>query len=313
MLEISVVICTYNRDRVLSEALSSFSSMDLPARDEIELLIVDNRSTDSTRTVATDFAKKNSYARYIYEPQQGLSHARNTGIRESHGKIIAFADDDVYFDPDWLNSVIRAFQTQPDADALGGKSIPLFENERPSWLDDDLLTIYGDTGFGDTARWLSYPEHPFGLNMAFRRHVFEQIGGFSSHLGRKKYLLLSNEESELFYRISDSGMKVYYTPDALLYHRIPKDRTTPRWFLRRHYWQGISDEVIKHFREETRRFVLLAEATSLAWQTLGQLHGGRLAPRSVFWHYRGISLRSKADLFYKLGRARQKLRMATSL
>ena len=178
-------------------------------------------------------------------------------------------------------------------------------------MDGNFLVFYGDTGFGDSARWLAYPEHPFGLNMAFRRSVFERIGAFNPNLGRTKSSLLSNEESEMFCRISAACMKVYYAPDALLYHRIQNNRVTPRWILERNYWQGISDVVQNHSRNKTSRLLLLAEATSIAWHTFGKLCGGHLTPRHIYWYYRGIALPNKAHLFYQLGKARQSFRLAT--
>lgn len=311
-IKISIVICTYNRGRILEETLASFSEMELPTDESMELVIIDNRSTDTTKEIAEEFVSRyGGYARYIFESKQGLSHARNRGIEEARGEIVAFVDDDVYFDRGWLNAVINAFRDQPDADALGGKSIPGFEGGRPSWMDDSFLNLYGDTGFGDSARWLTYPEHPFGLNMAFRRCVFERVGAFNPDLGRKKGSLLSNEESELFHRISAAGMKVYYAPNALLYHRIPKSRIAQRWILERYYWQGISDVVQHRSRDKIGRFPLLADATSTAWHTLHMLRGDHLSPRRIYWHYRGITLPNKAHLFYQLGKARQKFRLAT--
>lgn len=311
---ISIVICTYNRGRMLAETLSSFSAMELPTSGSMELLIVDNRSTDSTKQVTDEFVSRDGgYVRYIYEPKQGLSHARNTGIAAARGEIIAFVDDDVYFDRGWLNTVINAFRVHPDADALGGKSVPIFEGGRPSWMEENFLSLYGDTGFGDDSRWLTYPEHPFGLNMAFRRSVFERIGAFNPDLGRKKRSLLSNEESELFHRISANGSKVYYAPSALLHHRIPKNRVDPRWIVERYYWQGISSVVQNQMNDKTGRFALFADAAWIAWRALRVLQGGFLSPRRIYWHYRGIALRDKAYLFCELGKARQKFRLAIGL
>ena len=83
---------------------------------------------------------------------------------------------------------------------MGGRSLPIFENGRPPWLSDEFLTLYGDTRLGDKPRWMSPPEQPYGLNMAFRREVFDKIGFFDPYLGRIGTKLLSNEEKDYFHR-----------------------------------------------------------------------------------------------------------------
>src|SRR3990172_9024422 len=138
---ISVVLCTFNRDRMFEETLHSFLDCRTDGI-EHELLIVDNNSTDKTREIAARFAPRIPRIRYLLEPQQGLSHARNRGIRESRGEIVAFVDDDVYFSPCWLEALASFFQRRPDVSCIGGKVVPHCEAARPSWLEDDLLDVY---------------------------------------------------------------------------------------------------------------------------------------------------------------------------
>jgi glycosyltransferase involved in cell wall biosynthesis len=308
---ISVVICTYNRGEVFRDTLSSFAGMDIPEPDVAELLLVDNRSTDATKEIAHRFIAEGAVpTRYIYEPRQGLSHARNCGIENSRGNLVAFVDDDVYFDRGWLTAVLQAFAGQPEAAALGGRSTPLFAGGRPSWMIDRFLTLYGDTRFGEQSRWLTFPEHPFGLNMAFRKEVLDDVGRFDPDLGRKKRNLLSNEENELFERIASSGRKVYYCAEALLRHRIPESRVDPGWILERYYWQGISEQVQSRRYDPQSKSDLFMDAVKETWRSLRTLTGGHLSPRKIRWHYRGIALPNKAWNYYRLGKARQKLLQA---
>lgn len=304
-MDISIIICTYNRAQILEKTLASYSSLKPSDIFQVELLIVDNNSNDNTAQIINTFIKQHPETRYIFEPNPGLSHARNTGIKESKGNIIAFIDDDVYLDPDWVTEVLHIFQDHPEASCMGGKSIPQFEIERPEWLTDQLLIPYGSTNSGDNIKTMLYPEHPFGLNMAFKREVFTQVGMFNPSLGRKKKNLLSNEESELFWRINQAGLNVIYAPKALLYHRIPAERTCKEWVLSRYYWQGISSIVFEQLIAPRSRLALLHESFSEAWHLVLQFTGKQWLPRKVYWHYNDMSFDHKRAQAVKLGKIKQ--------
>jgi GT2 family glycosyltransferase len=274
------------------------------------LLIVDNNSNDNTWPVVEQFMAQHPETRYVFEPQLGLSHARNTGIRESHGDIIAFVDDDVFFDPRWLMEVIKIFRDYPEASCMGGKSIPQFEGGRPDWITDNFLHMFGSTNSGDLAKWMIYPEFPYGLNMAFKRVVFQQIGLFNVNLGRKKKNLLSDEEKDIFWRINQTGLKVIYAPNALLYHRIPAERTNQEWVLGRYYWQGISDVAFKQTTAPLSRFTLLREALRVGWQTIRRSTGNKLSPRKAYWHYVAAKFSERAYQAFQWGRVRRMIQEA---
>lgn len=306
--KLSIIICTYNRSAILEETLASYSRLNVPEDLRVELLLIDNRSTDKTASIIHEFiAKYPDNTRYFYESLQGLSHARNRGIAESRGSLISFVDDDVFFDDDWLTGIVKVFDSQPTAMAMGGRSIPLFEGGRPPWIDETFFPLYGDTMFGDTARWLSFPEHPFGLNMTFRREVFQKVGRFNVNLGRIKNSLLSNEESDLFRRLSESSLPVYYSPSAKLYHRIPKSRLQQDWILKRYYWQGRSEVVQQHSNSPPSLASLLTQSVKSARQLITSATGGHLSPRRAYWHYSKLSLQAKAGLAHRLGEAQQNL------
>jgi glycosyltransferase involved in cell wall biosynthesis len=260
-MHISVIICTYNRARIFRETLESFLSVQLPSDATTELLIVDNNSKDDTAAVAEEFRQRApALIRYVHEPTPGLSYARNCGIRATTADLVAFVDDDVYFEPTWLVEMLKLFREHPEAMCAGGRSIPLFEAGRPEWVSDNLLTLYGSTNSGDAVKRMVYPEHPFGLNMMFRRRVFDTVGLFDPSLGRIGTSLLSNEETELFYRIHNAELPVLYTPHAVLHHRIAPERTQKQWVLKRYYWQGVSDVAFRRIIERPGRIQLAREA-----------------------------------------------------
>jgi GT2 family glycosyltransferase len=192
------------------------------------------------------FAARNSRTiRYVFEGRQGLSYARNTAIACARAPILAFVDDDVLIDQDWITALLEAFAAHPDVACVGGRAVLVFEGgEAPPWLTPYLASIYGATDLGAESRMLRFPEHPYGLNMAFGCGVLEDLGGFSIALGRTGANLLSGDETEVFARAARAGLKTAYTPHALVSHRVPRSRATRLWALRRHYWAGISRAVI---------------------------------------------------------------------
>jgi len=310
-IALSVVICTYNRAPVLEGTLESYAGL-LEARDpRIELIVVDNNSTDATAGVVESARATIPGLRYVHEPQQGLSHARNRGICESRGAIVAFADDDVFFESNWALALVDAFARQPAAHAVGGKSTPLFDGGRPDWMRDDFLIFYGDTRFGGEERWMDFPDHPFGLNMAFRREVFEQIGYFNPRLGRIKASLLSGEESDIFERLHLKGLRTWYVPQVHLFHRIPAERTTLKWIEKRYYWQGVSDAVSDHSSSSESRLGIFAESLKLFFKAISAACGSNLSPRKVFWHARSLATRTHVQ--YLIGKAIESLKIACRL
>ena len=133
-IDISVIICTYNRSQILGKTVESVAAQELPPSLNWEILVVDNNSTDETRQVAESLRSRYpERIRYLFEPRQGLSNARNTGIRESRGEIVAFMDDDETADGAWLQRLTANLHTSEWAGA-GGRVVPPPGFSRPHWL-----------------------------------------------------------------------------------------------------------------------------------------------------------------------------------
>ena len=133
-MKVSVIVCTYNRCRSLERALESLSASVMPMTSEWEVLVVDNNSNDGTREVAQRFCELNpSHFRYLFEPNQGKSYALNTAIRESHGEILAFTDDDVTVEPSWLQNLTSVFEYEEYAGSAG-RILPAQSFDLPPWL-----------------------------------------------------------------------------------------------------------------------------------------------------------------------------------
>lgn len=235
---ISVVICTYNRSDMLHRTLASFFQQTGLDAVEHEVLVVDNNSTDDTREVIERFAAQPTL-RHVFEPRQGLSCARNRGVAESRGDIIAFLDDDVIVSPTWLFHLRRCFD-ETNADAVGGRSYLIFDDPPPAWLGQVFRLRLSEVELGDERKYLSDGRRLFGLNLAFRKAVLDAHGRFDERLGRTGSSLLSGEETKVLKHIEDRGGIMAYEPDAVVGHVIAADRCRWAYFRKMAVGQGTS-------------------------------------------------------------------------
>jgi glycosyltransferase involved in cell wall biosynthesis len=242
-VDVTTLIATYNRARLLRDTLSALGAQQVPSTLVWEILVVDNNSRDQTRQVVDTFAATTAVpVRYVFEPRQGLSAARNRGIQEARGSIIAFTDDDVLPAPDWVTAVLNAF-TKWNADAVGGRILPRRETSPPPWLARDpyLLALLALMDLPDGGL-LALPLNKvpqvdkvpqvWGANMAFRRKVFEQVGGFDIERCMVGNKLIRGDEVELMTRALERGLRIAYDPSLTVFHRIGRDRVRRGYFCK---------------------------------------------------------------------------------
>ena len=234
MLDASVIVCTHNRCDTLVSCLRSLQAMRVPAELSWEVIVVDNNSTDATRTVVEQLRRGSaSNVRYVFEPQQGKSRALNAGVRAARGRLLAFTDDDVRVDPDWLPNLLRTFD-EFDCAGVGGRVVADWQCEPPAWLSGGcprwLQVSLALFDFGDRPVPLVYPEAPFGNNMAFRRDALERHGTFRTDLGPGSGGIIGGEDTELGQRMMRAGETLFYQPAATVHHRVEADRAQKRYF-----------------------------------------------------------------------------------
>ncbi len=176
--------------------------------------------------------------RIVRESKLGLSNARNRAIADARGEYLIFLDDDETPDPAWLTAFEELIDAQRP-DAFGGRIAVLFEDLRPRWLSDDLLGFLGELNRAATVQPLTEPATPFyGGNFGFRRSIVERIGGFSVELGRKGTDNTGGEEVDFYRRALGAGLRVWWTPHALIHHRIRAAKLRPSYFRDLHFRQG---------------------------------------------------------------------------
>lgn len=235
-MNISVVLCTFNRCLSLSTTLDSLAGQIVAESISWEVIIVDNNSRDKTRAVSEEYARRYpGRFRYIFEAEQGLSRARNTGIRHAKGEIIAFIDDDVVADPDWLRN-LTASLVHGKWSGSGGRILPPADFRPPEWL-----TLGGELDLGGPLALFDLGQEqgelrraPYGTNMAFRASMFKTYGAFRVDLGRCGQSLLSGEDTEFGDRLLRAGEQLRYSPDAVVYHPVPRERLDEKHF--RSWW-----------------------------------------------------------------------------
>jgi len=245
-MDLSVIVCTYNRASNLPRCLGALAAQENVTDIRWEVLVVDNNSTDETPAMVEKLKKELPITiRYTQESRQGLSHARNAGIRETQSPFIAFVDDDIAVGPTWLRSLYRCFR-ENDADAVGGRIHLDPSIQLPNWIrDEETKGFLGFQDYGDEPfRMDGRSRYPYGGNMAFHRRVVERIGYFDPKLGRKgegrtRTELFKGEETEYIHTLAQSGnARIFYEPGAIVYHLVQPFQLEKRYFRTIHYNAG---------------------------------------------------------------------------
>jgi len=244
-MKLSVIFCTYNREKYLYNALKSIAEQDFPYHD-YEIVMVNNNSTDSTESICEKFQTDypNVEFHYFLETNQGLSYARNRGVKESRGDILVFVDDDATVFDHYLSSIKSFFESHPDVAACGGPIVPVYEIDKPKWLSHYTEQLIGGALYeGNRIKPFKNGKYPGGGNSAFRKEVFEKYGLFNVELGRKGTGLIGAEEKDLYDRLTKGGELFYYLPQMGIHHYISEKKLTESHFRELTYSIGKSERI----------------------------------------------------------------------
>ena len=241
-MNVSVVLCTFNRAELLRTALGSFAALRVPPGVTWELLVLDNNSTDHTRRVAEEAAARLPLRR-VFEARQGKSFALNTGVAEARGTVIAFTDDDATVDREWLAALWRGFERN-DCIGVGGRIVPVWNGPRPRWYCEtgpyrQMAGVIVRYEHGDEVREVEML--PFGANMAFRREAFDRHGLFDTSFGPVGADVMPAEDTEFCRRVRSGGGRILYLPDAVVYHPVEAARVRRGYFQSWYYRHGKAD------------------------------------------------------------------------
>lgn len=250
-MRLDVVIPTYNRAWLLPRTLESLLAAEQPEGLDVQVTVVDNRSTDGTRALIDSFIPRFAgRLRYLFEGKPGRSHALNTGIAASSADLVGMIDDDEEVDPTWLRTIARAFE-DPGTDFIGGPYLPVWGGERPDWIGNAYGSVIGwvDSGTSIQQFGPGCDAMLMGGNAVIRRSVLERVGPYSGDLGRTPGgRLLSCEDEEMFGRLLALGARGFYRPDLIIHHYVAPERLTKRYFRRWCFWRGVSQGTIDRRR-----------------------------------------------------------------
>lgn len=298
----TVLIPTYNRAALLDETLQSMRSLRLRAGRTWNAIVIDNNSSDDTRTVVERQARDFPVSlRYLFEPRQGRSSALNAGITAADGSIIAMTDDDVRVDEPWLEAACAALldAADPSLAYAGGPVTPIWEAAPPEWLDLTRGDLWGTIAIQDHGPdpfvYDDKRKVPLGANMAARRSLFDRIGMFRADLGRSSgKLVMGQEVPELLMRARAAGLRGLYLPAMRVRHHIPARRLDRSYFRRWWYGKGVSRSALERARPVTELGVDLA-ATPHVLRVPRYMYGSALSD-ALGWVRHAIRGR-RADAF----------------
>ena len=226
---IELCICTYNRvdylrlcmDAVLPQLVSG----------KTLLTVIDNHSTDGTKDYVEALAVKYDMVRYVFEPQQGLSHARNKGWAGTQYPWVFYLDDDCLPPDGIINAALDLIAREPTYDAFGGPIDSKFHGDIPDWLPKG----YGDFSMPYSQLTQISKGYIRGGCMLIRKDVLQKLGGFDTNLGVKGNALRYGEELELQARMRKAGYKIAYAPSLRTGHFVRTDKLSLSWVLRSQY------------------------------------------------------------------------------
>ena len=261
---LTIAICTFNRAESLRRTLRSLAVLRIPDNVDWEVVVVNNNCTDHTDDVIASFSARLPVRRE-FEPQRGLSWARNHAVDAAEGNYIVWIDDDVVVDPDWIAAYAQAFYRWPDAAVFAGPIVPRYVDPVPKWIVDGEAvlgqTVFAGCDLGDSVVPFSVDRIPWGPNFAIRM-TEQRANRYDTRLGHAPGQSRRGEEVDVMERIIGSGATGYWVPGARVEHYSQPEHQTIEYVMR---YFLISGETAA-FREGTPASPLLFGVPRWLWR-----------------------------------------------
>ena len=236
MTHVTVVLCTWNGSELLRDTLEHIGKCRVPDGLQWELIVVDNNSTEDIQAVVGEFEGQLPI-RYILEPKQGLSHARNAGIDAAQGELMIFTDNDVRPSEEWIAAYWKAFQERPEGYYFGGSIRSRFEEGVK--LPPELLEIASGSVKGlDLGKDGPAEKTFFSANWACTSEMVRKVGKFNPDFGISGDLQKSGEEDDVQMKLKKEGLKPWVVEAAWLWHYVPKRVGSLKYIKQRWYSYG---------------------------------------------------------------------------
>ena len=234
MLEVSVIICSYNRSALLGKCLDQLVMHVKNHSEKLEVIVVDNASTDQTQKMVQSKIDKLPFELiYVAEPTPGLSNARNKGAKEARTPWLFYLDDDGLVVDSTFDQLFDTIH-QYDFDFFGGSYQAYHAALPPDWLPKN----YGNKKIHATASGPIGQDNISGGIMVIKKSVLLDNGGFKSNLGMRSQVIGYGEEAELQHRLQKAGYKLGINPQFLMLHLVGEHKYHVGWHLRAAFAQG---------------------------------------------------------------------------
>ncbi|HFB65876.1 MAG TPA: glycosyltransferase [Aeromonadales bacterium] len=261
-MDIEVVICTHNRERLIKKVIASLNNCSLPEKTNISILVLANACSDNTHAFLNEYQTKQKANNLLplqwnAVPKPGKSHALNYAIPKLQGDLIAMIDDDHRISENYFAVLADAFNKYKEVGIFFGKILPDWTGKEPKWAHlQGKYAIYplpvphfdkGDESF----EYHDKVATPGGGNLALRREVFNKVGDFNTELGPEGHNLGGGEDSDFVKRAISIGIKLRYLPDMVQYHYVDPERFKFSYILTKSFQRSRSVALISK-KEITR-------------------------------------------------------------
>ena len=281
----SIIIPTKNRVAILVQLLDSIRRLGGFNRHQSEIIVADNDSMDNTYDVVHGMAKEfPTTLRVIKVTRAGKSAAVNDALKTTTGNVVAFLDDDVVVDRNWLAAVEDFFRNGRYQACQGVIRLPSPENDDPEILK--LVERYRTIPRLEYETDLKSVRSLNGANFFVTREVFDRIGGFDERLGPG--VSGTSEDVDFARRLNKAGITIGYAPEAIVYHRVDRARLTEEYFKQSHQRQGASRFLLRNQSGATIAFSLFRAAAQYGYYTAVRKERHRYRSKGRIYHYLGM-------------------------
>lgn len=212
---VSVIIPTYNGLDMLRKSLPTWFEQTL-SKDEYEIIVVDNRSSDETRQYVESLLPEHKNLIYFYEPKPGATIARHAGAHKAKGEYLVFADNDGLFNPECLAEILKVYDANKECAAVACRIEIQWDGVEPDWIAP-YKNLLGQLNYGDEIRYDNH--NRFYLNgglMSVRKDVFERLGGFNPDLIGP--YLIGDGDLGLVRKLHAENAIIGWAPGAIMHH-----------------------------------------------------------------------------------------------
>lgn len=246
-MKASIIISGYTMDRS-EDLIETIDSVLNQTYDDFEIVAV-LEDTKLVDLVEEEISDERINTVYI-EDSVRISEARNIGAENADGNIIVYVDDDIIAEDNWLEKIMEIYESRDDIFGVGGRADPIWPNDtEPRHLPPEFYWLVGVTHTHHPDR--GFARNTFGCNISFKRKPFLEIGGMNEDLGKNHGTNIQGEETDVSYRLQKhTGDRFYYTPDAVINHKVYPEQLYIAELLNRAFWQGYTKQVMERFDSE---------------------------------------------------------------